>query len=1662
MKKSKAATFFNRFNAILILVGLLVFSSCVQSPNGKRKKSGSSDQKTSNGGTPNTPTFSNSLNFFQNGSTQSSSSLTINTDFSDTFYLRGDEVDNLINPSNKSIVQCMVVRFQQSLNNKLLVIALSPQFFFNFSTQTQEYYYLASPSEANTNQTFCNKPGINSALTTDFPGETISYSLIDICPSCVSSLLSSDPVQVRTSGGTQITNIETNYLSIRLTNNSGTVNNGPSCGSSQECQSKGFDCCSLGQCVNDKQLKDGTDTTSAEYLQAEQDIFSNPSNIFNYPNFYHLCSVNVPVVPTPTPPVDPSIEAALKFTRLKELYECTTPVEGEMSLCTLTFEDADINSTYQTGLDDRSFFDIYTGTNPVPEHSIEQIIYAGEILFSNRTFLKDNFTINGISSTSSGAPQGNDTITDAVSIFLDPTYQISNSAPNQTLKVQYRIDGSCKRVSSNLAKCEKHYVQGENLSKVTDHFPASNEFLLPFYADTNKTIKVEVDDTTKLQGSEWVLTLTSPAKVTFQGVGLQVYDTQKIKITYFVDLNSFDVLQKVEEAANEIKTICDCGTGDCTLEEVVVNNAVVDYSCKYPEPDIPAPPLQQTVLLSSKTVPVRYYDADGVYQSDVTFNSKPQEGTAFKYENGNLLKPNNIDNYIGFNEIYGSITSIGTDAKSAKEVPVIKGRNYDIFVDTGTFSSCFFCGTDYFSGVTKLFPANFLNKGGGYSPDLQTTNPIQASTYPAHDKIFGRACFVPATMIPWTHKTSSDRQQQRKSRMAAQHFLFANGYQRDWFGFDYGSVIGSFDGVRWFAIGNQRRIKSESTKLFLAVNSYFGDQTIESTFTVVVSDASSTAQSGSTVTTDFDSDGAQCQQNHLCNTDRDCATQLGWEYVCETVSTIKTKWPRFDSNGLEVPELEPQENLINLLGGLGGATKRCVYRGRGAPCNTDYQINDPSNSYSGTDSEKLHACTSNTYCQQFLQGVQVEKFNNKIARFGKSVKVQNSSSTVLENDLDEFGLGARLIGRPYSYHGDEAITTDAQSALSNNNISAICIPGRNPSDDNVKDGNENIPGPSHLGDQVTGMGMSQTGNISDVYLSSCSIFNSSGDYILFDNALKNNPLSDPAVQILAGSQAISTNSLNVLGSMAQKTFTVDFENTQVTGVNFQQNRCLRAPGAACHTDLECAPSKTITEQLNGLDPDDSNLYTSLNKYEIQFWKERLICGQEVLPTDPSYDLTNNRCCRERGNQFTIGNFYDQSDFGANDPNIPVINNTEIPGIGISLSNSSRYSRTATMFDKLRDTTNPEPQIRAARADQCGTGGATAADCTRFDDPTDDFRNQWKTISTIGQRTCCTGHWIRHFDSDDNGGGHTWGSNKHQDVPKESFKCMNWTTCVAGSTCSNTGDFICDHVEEPDDAACKQRETSNSEATTIFNWLNTLELTGIPQIGVKTEDFTNLFCKVRPDDQTLPGDFVMPNLIKALAGEDAEYRDSLNDRLYSAADPDNFETGIKQVFSDDTFSCCLPTGTQMNPGDDPKLCCTGLIANTQNNGTICALPDFTNVTVYFNRFVSSAAKDVAESQIDADTGYITNPIIVENLACQEQVCASGALARGISLSNLKIPGKESNPKTFRRFIDENSQATNANGLADLYDAGLRWNDDVYCVPNALATSGAPEIKFTICN
>ncbi len=1602
------------YSILICLFLLALLTSCVQDAGTKRKKSTLEEKATID---TTTPTIPSKLNFFQNNSIQYNTLLPVPADFQGQIYFRGNEVHEYAQNNNSS-VQCLVSIFPNSTTNKILISAATPRFFNNFATNTKEYYYLINFSDKTSTQNFCQTVDLISAMGTAYPTYSIAYSLAEVCPTCSASQLVTSSVELYSGGGSNISNISSSYLKVQITaaNNSSDPNL-VTCSTSTTCIAKGYDCCSLGQCVSDKQLKNGVDQTDADYLQSVQDILSTPSKIYDYPQFYHLCSSNVTPDPTPTSFSDAIDQAARRLEELQELYDCTSPTNSEVGLCTVTTDSPTTGNTYETLADDQNFSSIYSGTIGIPSHSLNRIIHSGETIFENNTYSASDLTI-GV---------GNNNLTDKQSITL--LNVASPTAKRDELKIRYHIDGSCEKVNSSLARCYKIYEQGQNKGLTTDHFPASNDFLVPVYANTTMSIKVEVDDAPYLEGSHWSLLASSPAVVTFLGTGLQVADTQTVKITFFVDTNVNNVLQLKQTSLERIQEICECANTVCRLEPKIENSVVVDYNCIYPQPPRPDPPLVQNVLLNSKSVAQLFFDTTGVYQSspDLTMT---QEGNEFTYTKGDLLKPNNVATDIGFNEIYGSFNHDTTAPVPATKVDVKAGKSYIVYVNSGSFSTCYYCGNDFYSGLAKIFPQSFLYQGGGYSPAPAQTDRFSSETYRADDLLFGRACFVPATMIPWTHRANSDRQQQRLLRQNGQHFLFANGYQRDWYGFDYGSVIGSFDGVRWFSIGNSRRIKATTNRLFLAINAYFGDQTITNTFNLTVVDASTVLDADNEINNNFESRGAECQKYHVCETDQDCAGQLGWDYVCETVSNMSTNWPKFDANGQERPNQEETLNILQLFETAQGGPKRCVYRGRGAACHTNYNVTDENNAYSGTTKPGLHACSSNNYCQSFVSGVPVAKFNNRISRYGKSPTVQNANSIPV-SDADTFGLGARNLGRPYDWNGLEEININASANLSHNKISALCIPGRSPSSTNILTAHSNTPGNDYGGDQVIGMGMTLTGTGSSEYLSSCSIFDSSGDYWVLDSSNFTKNLNDNELVRLAGQQAISTNSLALLETLSGIELTKDFDSEQVTDIIHQKNRCLRAPGSTCFSNFECAPSNWVASRVSNIDSDSSTVQTTLNKYEVQFWQEGLICSQEDAPTASDFSLGNNRCCRETGKTITIGSLADQTGFAAPDTTLPNFDNQNIPGLGaLSLSSSSRYSRLSTIYDLMSNATE-YPPIEGAGKDFCTQNGTCKT--------TNDLDKQYNSIAAMAERTCCSANWVRNFSKNGNGGGHEWGPGKMQNIPKESFKCLNWLQC-SGATCGTN--FTCNHTEQPDDPDCLARTVTNSEANTIFDWVSNLEMLGIPQVRVKSDDFADILCRVDPNDQSLAGTTAPPNLISNIAA-DGEFTDG-SGNYFSGDDMTNFDSGLKEVFSPDEFSCCLPPGTTVADGTDASSCCTGFI-NSQTKK--CQFKDFSNLSVYFNRYISSGAKDLSSGEIDPKSGFIKNFDTVIRLACQINACASGKVVLGVSHSDLKVPGTKHQGSSYRhkRFIDDNSDASNFSGLADLYDDGLRWNNNVYCAP-----------------
>ncbi|MFZ4715158.1 MAG: hypothetical protein ACOYL6_15660 [Bacteriovoracaceae bacterium] len=1628
---------------IIVLLTLLILSACVPDSGGGGTKKSS---LIANGSAIPTVTATaaplpQASNFLQQGTTKTTSILALPVGFNDSFLARGNQVNAYLNgTTHTSTIVCLVMNFSTNPDNKVGVFAAIPLYYNNFTTSSREYYYQLQPAEKTINQVNCQTSGLVNSLLTAYAGKTPVFSLAEICPSC-SQPITSEGLKLFSSNGVSIADTDLSGLRLQVGGNVNSSNSGGTCTSSSNCVSLGYDCCLSNQCVLDGRTKDNMSVPASVLTE----IAANPASFKNYPEYYYICPINIPT-PTPTPDTSNSqeIEAALRLEHLKDLYDCTKTNEDELNICTIAFNNVknDIVNSGSTGfsfsaaIDDLNFTTI---NNSMAPNNITEVSYAGTILYQ----LSSNTNLTSRFSFLTGSDNDNLVAGQTILVKGAP----AALAPHDYLKIKYKVDGSCERLSNQLARCKKYYIQGQSSSpaKVSDH-SGGFSFKVPTYFDSNYVVNVKVNDIVIPSGATtWNLTSNN---VVFANSN-PVLNGQKVVITYYVSgLSATNVISSHYAALTEINSVCansgnnSCGNGNCTLLPVTQNNggvtSVVDYSCVYPQPDVPEPPMQQTVYVSAKSVPHRYFDQSGVYQDTINPTTLPQEGLAFSYTNNNLVKPANLTSYVGINEIFGSFkNSDPTGAQAAKTVVLKKGRQYDIWVETGYYTPCTNCGSDYYSSLQKIFPSNFEYKGGGYKPSITASSrTANLSAYRADDLIFGRACFVPVTMIPWTHMAGSiSVQNQRQNRLKAQHFMYANGYSRDWYGFDYGALIGSYDGVTWFAIGNQRRTTASTNKLYLAINGNFGDLTTINSFTVTVSEVSAFTTGGSEVTSDFASDGAECQQFHVCSTDNDCLTKMGYEYSCQNVSTISTNWPAFNANAEEQLGASNIRTIASIVGGLTGGSKRCVYRGRGAPCAQSFDAPLANALYTGSSGNPgLYSCNSNNYCES----VSTSRFNNKIARYGKGPASVNSDTA---NTTDTFGLAAKIIGRPLDFNGTQNVDSTVQAQLANNELKAICIPGREPAvaGSTIVALNKTVPS-SRNADKILGIGTTPSGNgpVSS-YVNQCSTLDSTNNYYHYQSSYSSLLNSSLVISKMSVAQNIPTNTFALpIASTANigSQYEIFTPSTGIiTKLGLQPNSCLRAPGASCQTEMDCSVSSYISGKINAVP--SAEFLTSYGEAELNFFKETLVCSQDKDPVADiaTYDLKDNRCCRQTNNKLTV---YSQNYNVTNttqDAKSLALKTSGMPGVDYSITDGARYSRQAPAYDDA--TFYP---LKGYVFNNPAANIATV------------LSNQYETLHEINSKTCCSKNWIRSYNT----GGHKWQAGKTQAPDKGVLKFLSWNPRADGIlpyTCT-TGVGTA-HLYNT--ANCEIRNFSPIEEKTYLEWFGLFELTGIPQISIDRNAFTTStsgstqglggLAMLWSGDGSGTPQYFIPTSAVAESGT-----------KYSANDGNNFNSGIKQIFSDKEFNCCIGTDkTELPDTVTSDMCCTGTKFADEKR---CCLPDFTDVSVYLNRYVSSEGAGLSSSAYDANTGYIKDAgatyLLAQAKGGGKSICCSGKMAYGRAIAALRVPGADSKTdKTTRRFAYNNTNTDNDTAQGEpsaSFDKGVRWNNHVYCVPD-----GFPEIS-----
>lgn len=1600
--------------------------------------------------------FDEPVNFFQQNGERTTATLSLASNYQDSYLIRGNDIFAFLTDIADTYDEnfCMVSFFPTvsgSTANSVLITSARVRSFYSSFLNTRELFLQIEPNNKTINQNDCLTVALTSQLESVFGTTDFAFSIDEVCPDCTTGYTSRS-LRLFDIFGVERNQALISHLNLNLSPAIGSVViDSPVCSSNTSCTSVGFNCCLDGQCVNHGQVRPEVNTSSDNYLIALEILEDRPELITNFGDIFYVCPTMVPTGPSNggnSDPDDPVQDAADRLKFRENLFNCLNPVVDEIAVCALDFDDADTLMSgggfdFTPENDDINFTSL---NSSLSSNNIVQVDYGNVTLYKEQ-LLEDDEAIALPSSISLNS--GNDNLTQAQVATINAA--LPASASNDTLTLYYKIDGSCEKLGTSLARCSKSYIQGQSSTpaRPSDHNSGDQSFSIPSYADTSFSVVVEVGGTRVSSGSDtWSL---SGNAVVFDSTEYPIFDNQEVNITYFVssDVDSLTASKEAAQTLLDDECACDPNRDPCNLSpvETEINGVVTvtDYACVYPD-TLSDGPLQETVFVSAKAVPHKFFDVNGVnFDLGDESSSEAQEGTAFTYENGSQLRPNNVDNFIGFNEIYGTMNVDAASPQPPKVVNVEKNTEYDLFADSGAFSTCLNCGSDYYSGLQKLFPNVFDTLAGGYTPNFVESRRISnQGKLPADDFRFGRACFVPATMIPWTHESGEDVTSQRQSRLAAQHILFANGYNKDWYGFDYGALIGSFDGVKWFAIGNQRRIKAESNKLYLAVNAYFGDLTINNSYQVTISEISAVVNSGSLINHDLDSDGAECQRQHICDTDEDCIAQLGYDYTCQNVGSLSTPWPTFDSNGNETVG-SVEKTLLSLIGGSNGEPRRCIYRGVGAICEQLPQNATEDDSYIGSNNPAFHACSPNSQCATLSDA----KFNTKIARFGQSPRNQNASSQVTE-DTDTFGLAARVLGRPYNYYGSDSIDSSTRTTLTNNNVEGLCVPGVDVDNSTTTQQLNFFSTVTREADKISNVGrtMSSAVGFDDYYYSACPSTDEDGNYTHFNNVA----LDDASHQPFAIKNNLSTNAME-LDSLSSRGLFNDGEDI-VEDIGYHKNTCLRAPGAKCFSDFECAPNNFISSRFKSV----SNFNGEISEAEEKFWEEELVCANSqeryqnnsAILFNPFYETFEHRCCRETDKEFT---FYSQPHLNPDFRLADDSGNPQVPGVHLDIADPQRYSRIHTIYDKLATDPDEYPNLIVSASQPSSTLALNS-----------DTVGQYKTLHLHNQRMCCTGHWVRNYADS---GGHKQSPTALQSFDISIFRPLSWNV-NNDPPLNNFANytpipFACtDQDFQTSDCEVRNITEGSSYEKLYLGWLGKLELLGIPQVLIETN---NTVFKPVDDNQDDASSQFLPidNTIKDVNGDGVANVTFNGTEYYSAGDIDNFEIGsgqLKQVFSENEFHCCLPTGIEV-PGDTTdSACCTGKVAANDQGVNRCCLEDFTDLTVYTNRYVSSegafnGSEEILDSSIDPLTGYIDTE---EVLKMASTMCCSGQAATGVAISNYFIPAVDENtrfPGAFtRRFLyNENlDNATEVDGGVTKFNAGLKWNDHVYCVPASFSEDG----------
>jgi hypothetical protein len=854
--------------------------------------------------------------------------------------------------------------------------------------------------------------------------------------------------------------------------------------------------------------------------------------------------------------------------------------------------------------------------------------------------------------------------------------------------------------------------------------------------------------------------------------------------------------QHIQNVMKRLFKTCGCSKND--LSEMIASCPAYEYSVTlrdtfneptridcYTPPSTVIPATQQSVTVNSRSAPHRFFDANGVERNITnSLTTHTQEGDSFSYLDDEKVLP--LQQNFSMNAILGQMSVSLDKALPAKEVSVELDQVYFLSTTSGFYTPCPTCARDSWLSAFSAHPMSGF--GVGLQAIGHTTERDALGTNSTggnyEDTIFGRACWIPPTMIPFSHFPTSSAIDQRRNRLRTQAALFANGYQRDWYGFNKGALIGSFDGVSWFAIGKGRIVRSTSKKLLLAINAPFADLASPTLHVVSIQQYDGITQAAQVdydpqyhLSHPYQNEAGNCQANHFCSTDTDCITRLGWEYACADVREVKTNWPLFDVDAKEIPDDRVVATIDQILLQKrfpSSNTRRCVYRGSGAPC----MIN--TSNLSDLNKRKILTCAPNFYCANLSSG----QFNGKVARFGAPLE----DIPVSRNHF--FGKDANILGRPLDYIPSlnaSSLPTEVRTAISRSleqtestagPNAGLCQPGKalptvtnqttlfNPYTQHLSaDG-------SRRADYISQIGSCNSGLFTEYRYSSCPVIGTDGNYEMFATSSL-----QTLYQIRARNQnACGLDSLAPSASLTSSPDTLQqfspFRNIEakplssqvILGPTLVRDACLRRAGQVCHTDLDCGPNVKHADQVD---------YFSLsffgNEAERSYHREYLVCGQtdpKPLPSSTTefraYQMNQNRCCREAGKDLTTYT-RDVPRSSANGDYEPITANLNASiAPGIAPNSQLRYSRYATV-EGLGTTSRP---IVTANHDRSSNHLPAA---------TNNVLNpgQWKTLGEANSETCCGGGWVRKFSD----GTNDWSKRDRVFLDVQNFRCLNSRTVL---------------------------------------------------------------------------------------------------------------------------------------------------------------------------------------------------------------------------------------------------------------------------------------------